>query len=330
MKIDERIEILTLRELKKRPLSFWELVRNLNISMKKLESFLSKALDSKILKIKDDIFYLTEKGLNLVNNDSRFKELNINEEELKNLFKEWIKYRPPPEYKYYQGYVAVEDLIKKMKFMHKNGDLAGRNIVLLGDDDFFSLILAYSKLPYKITVIEIDERLLDALNNISKKYYFNIELIKYNACDPIPQNLTDKYHIFVSEPVETVFGLSITLSRACDLLKEGGAVYFGLSSIESSYNKWFKIQKIILDMNFVITDILKKFSWYPETEYDTEDVYDSIIFSKFTKFKPGYPKVNWFNSALIRLEAIGKPKPLLKGKFELDEKFYFDEEMMTF
>lgn len=43
---------------------------------------------------------------------------------------------------------------------------------------------------------------------------------------------------------------------------EGSAAYFGLTSLEASKKKWFAIQKVLTDMNFVLTDIRRNFNGY--------------------------------------------------------------------
>ncbi|MEO0250808.1 MAG: bis-aminopropyl spermidine synthase family protein, partial [candidate division WOR-3 bacterium] len=49
-----------------------------------------------------------------------------------------------------------------------HGDLDGKSIALIGDDDLLSIALALAGLPSNITVLDIDERLGEFIKKVSK------------------------------------------------------------------------------------------------------------------------------------------------------------------
>ena len=80
---------------------------------------------------------------------------------------------------------------------------------------------------------------------------------------------------------------------------------------------------MVLRMGFVITDIKRHFNVYPEDEKNFFRYQDKLPIVKKLGFKINY---NWYNSSLVRMEAIKEPKPLVEGKMIIDEKVYRDKE----
>ena len=79
----------------------------------------------------------------------------------------------------------------------------------------------------------------------------------------MPAHFRGQFDVFFTDPVETVKGLLLFLSRCTEGLRGPGASgYFGLSYLEASWRKWRKIQQGILDMGFAITDMLGAFQDY--------------------------------------------------------------------
>ena len=82
-------------------------------------------------------------------------------------FNRVTKNRPLPIAEYDQGIVAPYDLAIKAGFMYQRGDLAGKEILVLGDDDLFSIFIGLTKLPKRIVVLDIDRRILKFIKEIS-------------------------------------------------------------------------------------------------------------------------------------------------------------------
>ena len=55
-----------------------------------------------------------------------------------NSIKSFLDNRPPPEFALDQSHADFSTVIKKVLFLLKKGDIEGRRIIFLGDDDFIS------------------------------------------------------------------------------------------------------------------------------------------------------------------------------------------------
>lgn len=234
--------------------------------------------------------------------------------------------RPPAIAEFDQGYVEPENTVARVAYLYMRGDLEKRRLFILGDDDLTSIAAALTGMPEGITVAEIDERLVDYINNLAKeKGWSNLRAVKYDVRMPLPDEWKQQYDVFVTDPVETVPGISLFLSRCAETLKGAGcAGYFGLTHLEASRRKWHTIQRILLDMNLVITDIIRDFhSYLLEREGFIAKNYPLVEKAPVTL--PA-PEINWYTSSLFRLEAIDQTRPAVTGTGPEGRELYFDDE----
>ena len=336
----DRIKRQILQRLVAGKVGVYELIDFQDSSLKEFLEILNELKNENILNLKNGIAEITEKGL----------ELCI-KEGIKNLgyvlcehcdgtgytisdyfrgvlkeYKEIAKDRPEAIEKYDQGFISAEGVIKRVEFVYERGDLNGR-IFVVGDDDLFSIAAALTGLPEEIFVIDIDERLIRFINNVSRKYSLDIEAMVYDVQRELPDELKKRFDVFVTDPVETIPGIKLFLSRGVSALRGvGSSGYFGLTTLEASRTKWYEIQRMLLDMGFVITDIRRKFNVYPEEEKNFFRFQDKLPIVKYLGVKVDY---NWYKSCLYRIEAIKDPKPIVEGDMIIDEKVYKDNESLA-
>ncbi len=245
-------------------------------------------------------------------------------------FKEIAKARPKPTADYDQGYIRPEDLMQRVAFIYERGDVEGADIMVIGDDDLISIALALTEMPHKITVLEIDDRLIKFINDAAEKYDFPITAHKFDVRHDVPEQFIGSYDVFITDPVETIPGITLFLSRAASTLRKAGAGYFGLTHIEASLPKWQQIERILLDMNFVITDILRDFNVYPML--DNLDISeDNYIVRKLVSELTGKQEIDadFYRSSLVRVEAVGRAEPKVRGDYELNQEVYVDDESIV-
>lgn len=241
-------------------------------------------------------------------------------------YKEICKSRPSAIEKFDQGFISEDGVIRRLEFIHERGDIYGKFFVV-GDDDLFSLALALTELPKEIVVVDIDERLVNFINEVSKKERLNVSAFVYDVQMDFPVEFRKKFDVFVTDPVETVEGIKLFLSRGVSTLRGvGSSGYFGLTTLEASRKKWFEIEKMILEMGFVITDIRRRFNVYPADEKSYLEFEEKLPIFKILGVKTDY---DWYTSSLFRIEAVKEPKPLVEGEMVIDERIYKDEESLA-
>lgn len=309
--------------------SIWRLIDSQDASLPEFFEKLHKMKEEGLIKIKNGKVSITKKGKR---NFAELKWRNVKcsqcdgtgyeiIEEIKGEYESIMKNRPLPIETYDQGYISIYGVLQRVSFMMERGDLYA-TIFVIGDDDFFSIASALTHVPKRVVAVDIDERIIDFINKTAEEYGLKIEgyvmdLQKEN------KDFLRKFDVFITDPVETLPGIKLFLSRGVSSLKGKGSGYFGLSTLEASRKKWYEIQKMIHDMGFVITDIRRQFSIYPDDGKNFFEYQEKLPIVKKLNAKVDY---SWYKSALYRIESVKEPKPLIKGDVILGKKFYVDDE----
>ncbi|MHA2398549.1 MAG: adenosylmethionine decarboxylase [Promethearchaeota archaeon] len=187
--------------------------------------------------------------------------------------KSYLENRPSPEFALDQSHADFPTVIKKTLYLLKKGDIEGRKIVFLGDDDLISLALGFTKLAQEITVLDIDNRVLEYLSKTVKGLSIrNFNVLAHDLRKPCPTEIIDKFDVVVMDPPYTNEGLRLFLKRARQVLKSNfeidGKLYplVGKSCLLSFGNKppegMQKLQLSILDHGFIIKEMIPNFNHY--------------------------------------------------------------------
>lgn len=241
-------------------------------------------------------------------------------------YREICRNRPPAVEKFDQGFISEDGVVRRLEFIHERGDVYGK-FFIVGDDDLFSLALSLTGLPKEVVVVDVDERLVNFINRVAKERGLNVSAFVYDVQKKLPEEFRKRFDVFVTDPVETVDGIKLFLSRGVSALKGvGSSGYFGLTTLEASRRKWFEIQRMLLDMGFVVTDIKRKFNVYPADERSYRQFEDKLPIFKILGFGAD---CNWYTSSLFRVEAVKEPRPLVGGEMIIDERVYKDEESLA-
>ncbi len=285
------------------------------------------------VSVSDGRFKLTPKGKEVANSAHPIEDIScsfcegrgINLEKFPEIAKRFLriqKRRPQPIRMFDQGYVTPKTTLSRFALSYERGDVVGKEIIILGDDDLMSIVLGLSGLPKRITVVEIDERLISFIEDTAKREGFEIEVHRFDLRHPLPKEHIKRYDTFFTDPPETLKGADAFIGRGiCALRSPGSAGYFGFTRREASLTKWHSIQRMLLKYGIVFTDIIHNFNEYVNWGYEEE--------TRAWRLSPikVKPKKNWYRSALYRFETLPGFKGNLKdyGK----EDIYEDEESST-
>lgn len=331
----DRIEKQVLQKLLEGKVSVYELIDFQDASLKEFFVIINTLREEGYIAIESGKVFLTELGKERAKKlkyagkfrceqcDGTGFEINDFFSEILKKYREIAVNRPETVEMYDQGFISPEGVIRRVEFIYERGDLYG-NIFVVGDDDLLSIAASLTGMPEKVVVVDIDDRLIEFINRVSDEYSLNVEALVYDVQQAFPDELRKKFNVFVTDPVETIPGLKLFLSRGVSTLKGAGCSgYFGITTLEASRQKWYEIQKMIHDMGFVITDIIRKFNVYPEDEKNFFRFQDKLLIVKHLDVKIDY---NWYKSSFFRIEAVREPKPLVEGEMIIDEKVYKDDE----
>ncbi|GAB6934434.1 bis-aminopropyl spermidine synthase family protein [Calditerricola yamamurae] len=333
-----RSHALLLRALCLGPKSYWELMREGQAQTHEVLEVLQTLLKNELVAYDGNRFVLTEAGRRQAEAlgldriaDQRCEAcagrgivLQPPFDHVLEAFKEIVAMRPKATPDFDQGYVTPETTVLRLALMAQRGDLAGRDLLLLGDDDLTSIAAALSGLPRRVHVLDVDERIVGFIRDVARDRGWNhVQAEVYDVQEGLPSHLRGQFDVFFTDPVETLNGLLLFLSRCTEALRgPGSAGYFGLSYLESSWKKWRDIQRGILDMGYAITDMLGAFQ-----DYQLENIVaQGYPVARMAPVPVKEPDVYFYISTVYRLELTEAPRPLFSGRVELGRDLYYDEE----
>ncbi len=312
----KRTEIQILRALKGSPKSFWELIPLQDSPLSVFVGGLKMLMAGGRIHFDEPTktFRLSGNGtyhplMELRCNACSGKGLVVGEifRETLERFVPLIAERPTPNPHYNQGLIALPDLALKASFMFERGDLEDRAILLIGDDDLFSVYLGMLEMCQRIVVLDIDKQVLRFIDEKAKGFDLHIETTEFDINRLLPRHLRHAFDVFISEPPEGIRGMLTFLKRGISSLANGGCVgYIGMTVVESSLHKWYEVQALLTRNRLVITDVLRNFSLYPEGEGEWENLYENYPIMEEISLDVGPPTVDWYSSCLIRFERVGK------------------------
>ena len=131
----------------------------------------------------------------------------------------YTEMRPPAAPELDQAHATPGTAIKRAKYMQRGGDLDGRRILFLGDDDLTSVAAGLVGNPREITVVDIDERILELIEKASTIEKSNIECIQHDLRYPLREELLGRFDVFYTDPPYTAEGVKLFLSRGLQALR---------------------------------------------------------------------------------------------------------------
>ena len=141
--------------------------------------------------------------------------------------KNYLGQRPESKVELDQSMATFETQIKRLSLLLMNGDVEGRSILLLGDDDATSVVLSATGLAKHITVVDIDERILDFVASTPLEFQKTpIETISYDLRNPFPKDLLQKYDIVFTDPPYTLQGAKLFFQRGLYAFQTEGTKFY--------------------------------------------------------------------------------------------------------
>jgi len=326
-------------------LSPWKLLTNQDENLREYYNGLEDLNNKRFVEYKDGKVLLTDKGHKAIDCTGEHKESKVNaltepwqgvacehcetrgyvvpksSSGLLKKYKEMLQTRPEPSEDFDQTSITAEDAFIRVGFFLERGDLVGKELLMIGDFDCLSLIAALSGLIKRAVVLEGDTRLVDYLNTMAKQHSLPLQAIKFDVREGLPKGISGNFDVFSCDPVETLEGIKLFLSRGTEGLREKGVLYFGLTTLEASKKKWQDIQRILLNMNYVVTDCRRNFNGYPDTGLEVSHEFHRKM-AHVAK-----PDCIWYWASLLRAQLVGEATDIpFLGPYVGDSNIYLDNE----
>jgi N4-bis(aminopropyl)spermidine synthase len=168
-----------------------------------------------------------------------------------------------------QTHCTVDTKIRRVLLLDEIGALAGKRLLVFGDDDLTALAVAgYAAHTGRaaalrgLTVLDVDRRLLDFIAAQAAGLGVPVELIEHDARAPLPAGLREAFDVVCTDPPYTVAGAELFLSRAVSALRpEAGAhVFFSFGARRP--DETVRTQSLIAGMGLAVRALLPNFNSY--------------------------------------------------------------------
>ncbi|AXI24728.1 putative methyltransferase [Methanofervidicoccus sp. A16] len=234
---------------------------------------------SRILKRDERGAVYTEYGRNLVEDNLKFRMkrdlkcptcrgrgivLDDVFKEILRKHKEYAKLRPTVNTRIDQSHATPETAVYRAAIMADRGDLEGKRVLFIGDDDLTSIPSAMTGFPEEVVVMDIDERLLNLIDKISKREGLNIETVKQDFREELDKKYWGRFDTVFTDPPYTLDGLKLFLSRGVEGLGDKGVLYLAFS--HKPIEEYLEVQRIVNSMNFAIYELIPGFNIYEGSE----------------------------------------------------------------
>jgi S-adenosylmethionine decarboxylase proenzyme len=177
---------------------------------------------------------------------------------------EYLNQRPSPDYTYDQSRSTTETVLKRTLLMLKNGDVEGKRIAILGDDDGVSMVLAFLQCAKEILVLDIDSRVLDLIDTFAQTENLTTVLQTqiWDVRTSFPRKWWHRFDTFETDPPYTVMGFKLFIDQAITLLKPIGGSRGYISFGNKPPQETWACQQHLLEAGFSIDEFYTGFNRY--------------------------------------------------------------------
>jgi predicted methyltransferase len=183
---------------------------------------------------------------------------------LKENIKKATSLRPLPDRQFDQFYATPATTFRRSKLMAKMGDIYQRRLAFLGDDDLTSVACALTHQAKSITVFEVDDRLINLIQDISKKLNLDITVVKQDLLKPLDKKYSHSFDTVFTDPPYTPNGINLFANCAVELLAPQftSRLYLCYGNSDRAREKEVVIQKNISNFGFLIHAKYFQFNHY--------------------------------------------------------------------
>lgn len=210
----------------------------------------------------------------------QFEATKQQREEIFGFFSRYREERPKPDRNLDQFSATEETVLRRAVLLGNMPDVTQKQLLFLGDNDLTSVAFSLLFKAERITVVDIDKRVLRFIEMVSQKEGLPIETFEHDLRNPLPKSEFKRYDIAFFDPPYTPEALHTWLVRAIESTITGGPdrkkkkperlsrkrylLCYGYTDRETE--RGLKVQKIITSLGLVIQEKVRDFNHYHGAE----------------------------------------------------------------
>ena len=192
------------------------------------------------------------------------------------LFAKYDKDRPKPDRNLDQFRATEKTVLRRATVLGGIDGISEKKLLFLGDNDLTSLVFSTFHRAGEVTVVDIDNRLLDFMGDVAENEGLHIELIEHDLRLPLEKATFNDYDVVFLDPPYTPQAANAWLARAIESTLGSGSnkkrkksdtltsksylLCYGYTNRSSE--RGLKIQQIITSLGLVIQEKVRGFNEY--------------------------------------------------------------------
>jgi predicted methyltransferase len=175
---------------------------------------------------------------------------------------------PPADTTIDQSHCTPESKLRRVTYLLEAGALAGRSVLLLGDDDCIATCIGLVcrtvdvGLPRRLTVVDVDSNVIEFNRSQLDGLETRVELLVHDLRRPLPDELIGGFDAVLTDPPYTLAGAELFLSRAASSLRPGPGGQVFLCFGPKSAGETAALQHSLTGMGFSIHGLVRNFNEY--------------------------------------------------------------------
>ncbi|MDA0180633.1 bis-aminopropyl spermidine synthase family protein [Solirubrobacter phytolaccae] len=182
--------------------------------------------------------------------------------------KAWQAQLPAPDRNLDHVAATPETAIKRARFLHEVYWLDGAHLICVGDRDLTSLAVATVSPGVRVTVVDVDERVLATIRAIAKADGLNVQTAFADLRLGPPASLRETGDLAFTDPPYTPEGVQLFAARGLQLLRQDDharvLIAYGHGEAQSALG--YGVQEAIHDLRLEIEALYPRFNRYEGAE----------------------------------------------------------------
>lgn len=168
---------------------------------------------------------------------------------------------PPPLSSLDHVQATAETALNRAVWLDSAYDLAGKRLLCLGDHDLTSLAVAAVNPNVSITVVDLDERLLEFIDSRAAARELDVRTLHCDMRFGLPASVLESFDLVFSDPPYTPEGMGLFAGRAVEALGDiaDGRVLLAYGFSDRTPALGLKVQQELQKLGLVFEAILPAF-----------------------------------------------------------------------
>lgn len=168
---------------------------------------------------------------------------------------------PPPLSSLDHVQATAETALNRAVWLDSAYDLAGKRLLCLGDHDLTSLAVAAVNPTVSITVVDLDERLLEFIDSRAQARGLDIRTLHCDMRFGLPQAVLESADLVFSDPPYSAEGMGLFAGRAIEALEDiaSGRLLLAYGFSDRTPALGLKVQQELQKLGLVFEAILPAF-----------------------------------------------------------------------